>query len=204
MFTVYHSFVMSTHSRLAKRILVYCMAHTWLVPTPYVNVDMSSPRSSWIASYQRNFLVIAHIRENTIIWYLIRDYLIFATIVYLDTSKNKIHTITSNVNNVWYDMVLHRRASLISIECFGMISIFPPVWHQVHGAIIVKVLLVSHNLPYHPYHVTSPHCKAKLDGSTFILLHILRGCYGFHTRIVSYLWTSSHNIDRLIIYLSAR
>jgi hypothetical protein len=47
----------------------------------------------------KNFLGVAHIRENTIIWYLIRDYLSFATLAYLNTSTNKIHITTSNVNN---------------------------------------------------------------------------------------------------------
>jgi hypothetical protein len=101
---------MSTHARLAKTTLVYCVAHTWLVPTPYVNLDMSSPLSSWPASYRRTFVVIAHIRENTIIWYWLGIILSYATVVYLNTSTNKIYTITSNINIVWYDMVLHRRA----------------------------------------------------------------------------------------------
>jgi hypothetical protein len=30
------------------------------------------------------------------------------------------------------------------------------------------------NLPCWPYHITCPHCKTKLDDSTF-LLHVLRG-----------------------------
>jgi hypothetical protein len=35
---------------LANSSLVYCVAHTLLVPTPYVNFDMSSPQSSWPTS----------------------------------------------------------------------------------------------------------------------------------------------------------
>jgi hypothetical protein len=34
---------MSTHARLTKTTLVYCLAHTWLVPTPYANLDMLAP-----------------------------------------------------------------------------------------------------------------------------------------------------------------
>jgi hypothetical protein len=34
---------MSTHVRIAKTILVYCVAHTWLVSTPYANFHMLSP-----------------------------------------------------------------------------------------------------------------------------------------------------------------
>jgi hypothetical protein len=56
---------MSKHARLAKLTLAYCVEHTWLVPTPYVNLDMSIPRSSRLASYRRSFLVIAHVREST-------------------------------------------------------------------------------------------------------------------------------------------
>jgi hypothetical protein len=41
---------MSTHASLAKITLVFCLAHTWLVSAPYVNVDMPSPRSSRPAS----------------------------------------------------------------------------------------------------------------------------------------------------------
>jgi hypothetical protein len=33
---------------------------------------------------------------------------------------------------------------------------FSSVWHQVHGAIIVKLQLVSHNLSNLPYHITRP------------------------------------------------
>jgi hypothetical protein len=47
-------------------------------------------------------------------------------------------------------------ARLISIERSGMISILPPVRRQVHGTIIVELQLVSHNLPYRPYHITCP------------------------------------------------
>jgi hypothetical protein len=49
---------------------------------------------------------------------------------------------------------------LISIEQSGMIDlILPPVRRQVHGAIIVKPQLVSHNLLYLPYHITRPAAK---------------------------------------------
>jgi hypothetical protein len=46
---------------------------------------------------------------------------------------------------------------LISIERSGMISILPPVRHQVHDNIIVKPQTISHH---------TPHCKTKLDDST--------------------------------------
>jgi hypothetical protein len=46
----------------------------------------------------KNYLDVAHIRENTIILYLFRDYLIFYTVMYLNNNTNKIHTIASNVN----------------------------------------------------------------------------------------------------------
>jgi hypothetical protein len=36
---------MSAHARLAKIVLVYCTAHTWLVPTSYVNLDMLADTS---------------------------------------------------------------------------------------------------------------------------------------------------------------
>jgi hypothetical protein len=101
---------MSTHARLAKTTLVYCVAHTWLVPTPYANLYMSSPWSSWPASYRRTFLVIAHVRENTIIWYWLGIILSYAIIMYLNIITNKMYIITSNENIVWYDMVLHRGA----------------------------------------------------------------------------------------------
>jgi hypothetical protein len=48
---------------------------------------------------------------------------------------------------------------LISIERSGMISILPPIRREVHGTIIVKLQLVSHNLTYQPYHITRPATK---------------------------------------------
>jgi hypothetical protein len=48
---------------------------------------------------------------------------------------------------------------LISIERSGMISILPPIRHEVHGTIIVKLQLVSHNLTYRPYHIMRPVAK---------------------------------------------
>jgi hypothetical protein len=47
----------------------------------------------------------------------------------------------------------------ITIEHSGMISILSPVWRQIHGATVMKLQLVSHNLPYQPYHITSPTAK---------------------------------------------
>jgi hypothetical protein len=78
--------------------------------------------------------------------------------VYLNTSTNKIHTITSNVNYAWYHMV-SSSTHMISMERSGMISIPPPVRRQVHGTIVVKPQLVSHNLTYWPYHITHPTAK---------------------------------------------
>jgi hypothetical protein len=71
--------------------------------------------------------------------------------VYLNTSTNKNHTITSNVNNAWYDIVS-------SSMC--LISIEPPAWSpSVHrcGAKsmvpVVKPPVVPRNLPFD--HITS-------------------------------------------------
>jgi hypothetical protein len=64
---------------------------------------------------------------------------------------------------------------LISIERSGMISILPPIRREVHGTIIVKLQLVSHNLTYQPYHITRPAAITNLDDSTLYLLHVLRG-----------------------------
>jgi hypothetical protein len=68
------------------------------------------------------------------IWYFLGIILFYATVVYLNTSTDKIHTITSNVNNARYDMVLHRHAWSPSR---------PPVWspslhRRFHDAIVVK------------------------------------------------------------------
>jgi hypothetical protein len=109
--------------------------------------------------------VISSLREITFsLVFKLGIILFYATVMYLNTTTNKNHTITSNVNNAWYDIV-SSLMRLISIERSGMISILPPVRCQVHDTIVVKLQLVSHNLPYQPYHIT-PHCKTNLDAST--------------------------------------
>jgi hypothetical protein len=67
--------------------------------------------------------------------------------MYLNTSTNKNHTITSNVNNAWYDMV-SSSTCLISIEPPAWYPFVHRLWCQVHGASVVKHPAVPHNLPF--------------------------------------------------------
>jgi hypothetical protein len=96
-------------------------------------------------------VAIASLRESTF-GILLGIILFYAIVMYLNTSMNKINTITSNVRDmIWFfiDMLDIHRAS-------AMISILAPVWCHVHGAIVVKppvgvkqltVLTISHHTP---------------------------------------------------------
>jgi hypothetical protein len=121
--------------------------------------------------------------------------LFYATIVYLNTSTNKKHTVTSNVNNVLYDMVLYRRAWSPSSDLA-----WSPSFHrygaksmarrcEATGSITqLTILTISHQ---------TPHCKTKLDTST-LSLHILRGSRTF---VQEPFLTYEHETTTLIIIL---
>jgi hypothetical protein len=99
----------------------------------------------------KNYLDVAHIRENTIILYLFRDYLIFYTVMYLNNNTNKIHTIASNVN-VWYYMVLHRCAWSPSSD-----PVRSPSFHRYGAKSMVPSLWSNndYNMTYCIDHITS-------------------------------------------------
>jgi hypothetical protein len=90
-------------------------------------------------------VAITSLRGNTF-GILLEIILFYATVVYLNTRMNNIHTVTSNVNNAWYDMVLHRRA---------WSTLSPPVWSpslrrcgaKSTAPLSWSLRLVSHNLP---------------------------------------------------------
>jgi hypothetical protein len=81
--------------------------------------------------------------------------------VYLNTSTNKIHTITLNVNNAWYYMV-SSSTRLISIEpsdmihpCTGVVPSPRRHHREASGSVTqLTVLTISHH---------TPRCKTKLD-----------------------------------------
>jgi hypothetical protein len=163
---------MSTHTRAHKFNLsvlhgtyIACtqaLCELWYVLPPIVTTGFIT----------NNFVAIAHVRENTIffgIWLGI--FLFYATVVYLNTSTNKNHRITSNVNNAWYDMVS-------SSTC--LISIEPPTWSPSVHRCGAKCKVPPWSLwQYHTTYRSTishhrPRCKTKLDAST-LCLQVLRG-----------------------------
>jgi hypothetical protein len=81
--------------------------------------------------------------------------------MYLNTSTNKNHTITSNVNNAWYDMVSLSTRRAIRHDLHPSTGMAPsPRHHHCEAAVSITqltVLTISHH---------TPHCKTKLDDST--------------------------------------
>jgi hypothetical protein len=136
-------------------------------------------------------VAIAHVRENTIligIW--LGRFNFHATIVYLNTSTNKNHTITSNVNNAWYDMVSWSPTSLRH-DLHSSIGVAPsprrPSW-SLRQYNTTYCSTISHH---------TPCSKTKLDAST--LWKYLCEFHKDGIKCVLDIWSISRTIHTLFI-----